>query len=202
VSDVPTQEAFDLGDDGALGGMTRLAEVSDDGLYRYRLTRTWGTGPRMLYVMLNPSIADDTIDDPTVVRCIGFARREGCAGIEIVNLFAYRTPEPAVLGQARRDGVDVVGPLNDSVIATVADSTRTSGAPIVFAFGNRPTNIPRVEYHDRIRGVAHIVGPGQCFGYTSGRTLRGARYPRHPLMLERERQLRSWDPVSLGDLLP
>jgi hypothetical protein len=53
------------------------AVVSECGLYSYSLTRRWAHGPKALFVMLNPSTADAMVDDPTIRRCIGFARRQG-----------------------------------------------------------------------------------------------------------------------------
>lgn len=77
----------------------RGAVISDDGRYRYRLWRTWAPElPRMAWIMLNPSTADAEVDDPTIRRCVGFAKREGCGGIEVVNLYAYRSTDPSVLG--------------------------------------------------------------------------------------------------------
>ncbi len=63
------------------------AEISPCGRYRYRLGRAWGPAPRtMMFVMLNPSTADAYEDDPTIRRCVSFAKREGCTGIDVVNL--------------------------------------------------------------------------------------------------------------------
>ena len=58
--------------------MDRAADLSPCGLYRFTLTRTWGApGARVVFVMLNPSTADASVDDPTTTRCIGFARELG-----------------------------------------------------------------------------------------------------------------------------
>ncbi len=91
---------------------TAGAELSDCERYRYRLSRTWGIGERMAWVMLNPSTADASVDDPTIRRCMSFARREGYNGIEVVNLFAYRSPNPSDLYDSAAAGIDVVGPDN------------------------------------------------------------------------------------------
>ena len=86
------------------------AVLSDDGLYRYQLWRTWDpvNPKRMLFVMLNPSTADAERDDPTIRRCIGFAKREGCGSLEVVNLYALRATKPAHL----LDHPDPEGPDN------------------------------------------------------------------------------------------
>lgn len=57
------------------------ADISPCGAYRYTLWRRWGDGRVLTVIGLNPSTADATQDDPTIRRCIGFARREGCAGL-------------------------------------------------------------------------------------------------------------------------
>ena len=69
----------------------RYANISADGVYRYYLLRLWDGddyGDKCTFIMLNPSTADHMVDDPTIRRCVGFAEREGCTGLEVVNLFA------------------------------------------------------------------------------------------------------------------
>src|ERR1019366_2826583 len=85
------------------------AIISDDGLYRYRLWRIWDDGlPIMVWVCQNPSKADASINDPSIVRMMGFARRERFGGIVVMNVFAYRaTDERELLTIA-----DPVGPAN------------------------------------------------------------------------------------------
>ncbi|QEL16679.1 DUF1643 domain-containing protein [Limnoglobus roseus] len=77
------------------------AIISACGRYRYVLTRQVGPGTRTaVFVMLNPSTADATTDDPTIRRCIGFARRWGCGRLAVLNLFAFRATDPADLKRA------------------------------------------------------------------------------------------------------
>lgn len=67
------------------------AEFSDDGRFRFKLWRRWNTGAAgriVCFVMLNPSQADGVVDDATIRRCIGFAKRWGYDGIDVVNLLA------------------------------------------------------------------------------------------------------------------
>ncbi len=91
--------------------------------YRYTLSRTWdtltGVGT-VVFVMLNPSTADEHVDDPTIRRCISFAKAAGFAGLYVVNLFAWRATKPADLWAAD----DPVGRWNRQ--ASLAHLTRLS----------------------------------------------------------------------------
>lgn len=100
----------------------RVSGARIDGAYRYRLWREWGDPlDRAVFIMLNPSSADAEDDDPTIRRCLGFAMAIGCGALDVVNLFAYRTPDPDVLLDAWSHNADIVGPENDAHIgATVA----------------------------------------------------------------------------------
>ena len=74
------------------------AVISKCSKYRYSLSRQWNKEKeKVLFIMLNPSKADDKIDDPTVRRCISFAKNWGFGGLMIGNLFAYRTTYPKEL---------------------------------------------------------------------------------------------------------
>src|SRR3954454_15761859 len=85
------------------------AVISACGRYRYLLSRQVGPGLRTAtFIMLNPSTADATNDDPTIRRCIGFARQWGCGRLAVLNLFAVRATDPAEMKRAD----DPVGPEN------------------------------------------------------------------------------------------
>lgn len=95
--------------------MSGGAILSQCGTYRYTLERTWAPlmpPLTMVYLLLNPSTADAMEDDPTIRRCIGFAQREGCTGLRVLNLFALRSKAPALL----LTHSDPVGPENDTYI--------------------------------------------------------------------------------------
>ena len=78
--------------------VTSSAFISECGQYRYELRRTWDESkPKVMFIMLNPSTADADIDDPTIRRCIAFAKSWNYGGILVGNLFAYRATEPKTL---------------------------------------------------------------------------------------------------------
>lgn len=74
------------------------AIFSMDRRYRYVLSRQWGdTGRTIAFIGLNPSTADEKQDDPTIRRCIGYAKDWGFGGLRMLNLFAFRATDPAVM---------------------------------------------------------------------------------------------------------
>jgi hypothetical protein len=93
------------------------ATFSPDRFYRYSLFRIWNEScPRLTYVLLNPSQADEVKDDPTIKRCVARAINGGFGGIEVVNLFAMRSTYPYSLSTAP----DPIGPDNDGAIVHAA----------------------------------------------------------------------------------
>lgn len=146
------------------------AYLSADRVYRYSLMRDvaplTGVGS-VAFVGLNPSTADETQDDPTIRRCIRFARDWGYAQLLMLNLYAFRATDPVHLWRARRDGVDVVGPENLETVARVAGGCDL----VVCAWG--ACQAPAAEEH--IERVLALLPDPHCIGLTKG----GA--PRHPL---------------------
>ncbi len=66
--------------------------------YRYWLRRSWDTTlPQCAFIGLNPSTADADTDDPTLRRCVDFAKQWGCGSLLLVNLFALRATDPRAL---------------------------------------------------------------------------------------------------------
>ncbi len=89
------------------GDAASTALYSDCETYRYQLTRVWNApGPRVLFVMLNPSTATEAQNDPTVERCERRARALGFGAFQVVNIFAFRATDPRVM----RAASDPVGP--------------------------------------------------------------------------------------------
>ena len=96
------------------------AVLDDERIYRYSLWRRWHAdcypSEMCAFVGLNPSTADETEDDPTIRRCIGFAKAWGFGGLVMLNIFALRSTDPKGL----RAVSDPVGPLNDEALNRVS----------------------------------------------------------------------------------
>ena len=74
------------------------ALFSEDRIYRYALWRTWDDSlPKVLFIGLNPSTADEVQDDPTIRRCIRYAQDWGYGGYIMGNIFGYRSTDPKKL---------------------------------------------------------------------------------------------------------
>lgn len=66
--------------------------------YRYTLYREWAPGDKVvMFIGLNPSTADEVNNDPTVRRCINYAKQWGYTGMYMTNIFAYRATDPNVM---------------------------------------------------------------------------------------------------------
>lgn len=124
--------------------------------------------PRCTFVLLNPSSADERRDDPTVRRCLRFARDLGFGSLAVVNLFALRAMDPRTLIDAK----DPIGPGNDGAIA---DAARAADA-IVLGWGAWGSVFAR-----RTADVRALLVPVESRLRVFGYTRRGE--PRHPLYL-------------------
>jgi hypothetical protein len=157
------------------------AVFSADRVYRYALTRTWTDGPLAVFLMLNPSKADAFRLDPTVTRCIGFARAWSCGGLVVLNAFGLRSTDPRAL-----DGhPDPVGPDNDEVIRR--HLATAAGGPVVAAWG--ADRSIRVHGRDAVLcgHVRAVTGQAPaCLGTTK----TGA--PRHPLYVRGDVRPTAW----------
>lgn len=189
----------------AVGYLNAGANISPCGKYRYRLWREWRLHPlpaqwdmwteddgtpvvdgadkqlgephTCLFVMLNPSTADGEMDDPTIRRCVGFAKSWGYDRMEVVNLFAYRATKPIELLALGHDD-DPVGPLNINAIRTAMDQQVNR---IVCAWGANGSHLGQDEtvlgwiedYADLFDHEIEIVALG----------LTAEGHPRHPLYL-------------------
>lgn len=159
------------------------AIISPDDLYRYSLWRAWGAGKSLRFVMLNPSTADASLDDPTIRRCMGFARREGYDGLTVLNLYAYRSTDPKALLTC----ADAVGPDNDRHLTAHLMEAAAVRQPVVAAWGAN-------AHPDRVGRVLSLWPDvdWRCLGTTK----QGA--PRHPLYVRGDQPLISFDAQRKG----
>ena len=154
--------------DALIGDRSKSAFFSKDRRYRYLLRRRIGDSEkRVLFVMLNPSKADETRNDATIRRCIGFARDWGYGLLDVVNLFALMSTYPKALLKAD----DPVGPGNDAAIRAALEVAAT----VVLAWGNHG-----LDHEGRAAAVIEMARKA-ARPYSLGLTKRGA--PRHPLRL-------------------
>lgn len=118
--------------------MKTAAKFSDDRIYRWWLTREWGTGPWACFCGLNPSTANETDSDPTITREINYAKSWEHGGLLKINLYAYCSTDPKKMWAARKAGIDIVGiqhnSLDDLVHLIVNDFPQVSR--VVAAWGN------------------------------------------------------------------
>lgn len=99
--------------------------------YRYMLTREWDEhGDKICWVMLNPSTADETLDDPTIRRVRSFSQREGYGSLVVVNLYAMRATDPKGLIGSVVDNVGHVTTLTCGGRWTQATAPCSHGVPV------------------------------------------------------------------------
>ena len=145
--------------------MIKSAVIDATGKYRYELIRAWAEGPQLGWIMLNPSTADASQDDPTIRRCISFSRAWGFGSLRVVNLFAYRNTYPADLWRLPKD--QRIGEENDDAIRRA----RRACEHLVAAWGAFPQASDRVTQMIQSCRLQRLW----CLGETKD------RHPRHPL---------------------
>lgn len=142
------------------------ATIDPSGTYRYSLWRKWDEDnlTMLRWVLLNPSTADAEQDDPTIRRCIGYAKSWGFGGMVVLNLFALRATDPKELKRTMRDPI---GPDNDKWIDDVMlkGTFAVAGWGAGGALGGRGAAMHRLYPEMR------------CLGLTKD------GHPRHPLYL-------------------
>ena len=162
-------------------GIARTAIFDQTGQYRYRLGRRWQPqGEDVAFVMLNPSRADHTKDDPTLRACIQFAQRWGYASLSVVNLFGYRTPHPRELKKSQ----DPIGPENDTYVLQAAETAKT----VVLAWGNEGGLLGR-----GLAMLSQLVAYAPKLHYLQ---LNQSGQPRHPLYIPRTTGLKKFQHFS------
>lgn len=143
-------------------------------MYRYTLTRGECVNP-LVFIMLNPSTADHTDDDPTIRRCIGFAEANDYDGIIVINLYALRSTDPQALWASQ----DPVGVLNNVYLYEIADRAKH----VVCAWGKNAKS-------DRVKQVVKILESRdiilKCLGVNKDNS------PKHPLYLAKNSKIIEW----------
>lgn len=165
-----------------MDNMTGTAEFDETECYRFVLTRKWGADKFACFIGMNPSTATAEVNDPTVRRCIGFARDWGYGGLLMLNLFAYRTPSIPELFKARLRGQDIVGDWRNSLTA-LAGYIRTYNAGIVIA----AWGIHAKDRGFRALRMLDTDKPLHVLGWNADHS------PKHPLYLRGDLQ-----PVSIA----
>lgn len=153
--------------------------------YRYRLTRVWDpSSANICWVMLNPSTADATEDDPTIRRLIGFSKAWNFGSLTVVNLYAWRATQPQDLRAAQRHAeANIVGPANNQHIG---DAARSSNC-LVAAWGANILSLDGgLARASEVMGFFQSIRPVKCLGQTTDHT------PKHPLYLPGDTTLETY----------
>lgn len=146
------------------------AIFSPCGAYRYALWRLWDHQKSfIMFVGLNPSLADADSDDPTIRRVKRFAREWGYGGVYVLNLFAYVTPYPQLLFQASHP----IGHLNDHYLRFFGGACDE----IVFCWGSSDTR-------GRSEKVMRMFPRARCIQKNKNGS------PRHPLYIAAKENLK------------
>ncbi len=156
---------------------TAGAVLSADRVHRYALYRSLDNEPwsavlnargvarcTVLFVMLNPSTADEWDNDPTILKCIKYASAWGYDRLAVGNVYAYRETDSKKLPKLRAQGIDLVGPDNDEhlrILSLLADRT-------ICGWGNHG-----LERTEAVRQI--LQGRVECF------KINGNGTPVHPL---------------------
>jgi len=147
--------------------------------YRYRLSRTWSRGPRVLFIMMNPSTADPLVDDPTVAKCRRFAVKWGYGSMNVGNTFAYRATDQRELTQV----ADPIGPENDRHLLAMARASEL----VIFAYGKPKTRVLKAR---GLEVALMLKAKAEIKPYILRLTLDGT--PSHPLYLPEALKPKPW----------
>lgn len=145
------------------------ADFSPCRTWRYRLHRRWARGPVVGFILLNPSTADETADDPTIRRCIGYAKAWGYGALTLGNLFAFRATDPRDM----RAAPDPIGPDNDAWLERIA--SEVGMGHLVCGWGTHGAFMGRGE-----AVIAHLLSTGH---FPKALKLTSDGQPGHPLYL-------------------
>ena len=141
------------------------AIFSEDRTHRYALIREWDLNkPSLMIVALNPSSADEKTDDPTIRRCIGFAKKWGFGKLIVTNLFSFRTSSPKNLFNSKNP----IGNKNDFWLKKLSKEVDM----VVLAYGNHG------KFNNRHNEILKIIKNPHCIKKAK------TGMPMHPLYLK------------------
>jgi len=144
---------------------TKGAIFSDERTRRYMLFRIWdNTKPKVAFIGLNPSTANETEPDPTITRVCNFANSWGYGGVYMLNLFSIISPKPAIL----KKHPDPIGHLNDSIIKQYTNESET----VIFAWG---------DFQEAKERAETII---KMFPSAKALIINKSGSPRHPLYVK------------------
>ncbi|EOW9103982.1 DUF1643 domain-containing protein, partial [Vibrio cholerae] len=153
--------------------MKNTAELSKCRKHRYALWRTWDSDkPFAMFIGLNPSTADEKNDDPTLRRCINFAKSWGYGGVCMANLFAFRATEPTHM-KAQDDPIGIEN--NDWLLRLASNA-----GIVIAAWGNNGS------HQNRSKEVASLI---EDLHYLK---LNKSGEPAHPLYLSAKLAPQKW----------
>lgn len=164
-------------------GVKKSAILSKDRKYRYYLLRSWDPSKTMLvFVGLNPSVADENEDDATVRWLKGYAHEHGYGSVAIVNLFAFRATDPSEMLAARFPIQEPDTSNNDHAILTACTTTKCI---VVCGWGRHGSYLSRDRVALRLFHQ-HAIKPHALAFNKDGS-------PHHPLRLSHKAR-----PVEMG----
>ena len=138
--------------------------------YRYSLSRIWDKKKKLvLFIGLNPSTANEEVDDPTIRRCVNYVQNWGYGGLIMVNLFAYRVMLPSGLKKVKYP----IGEDNDKYIMTLSKKADIT----IAAWGNNG------NLYGRDKQVFDLIPNLMCL------KLNKSGQPAHPLYLKKNIKL-------------
>lgn len=151
-------------------GENRAAVFSPCRKWRYHLQHIWDESqPNLIWMMLNPSTADELKNDPTVERCEQRARMWGFGGVEVFNIFGYRATDPADM----KAYIDPVGPDNDDWMIDFAKKSQNTKA--IIGWGEHG------KHRGRGEAVLNIIK--QHDGRVNALKINASGHPKHPLYI-------------------
>lgn len=132
----------------------------------------------MVFVMINPSTADEKDNDRTIEKCIKIAENNQCTDVYVVNLFPLRTKDVKEVDHYMKNtAASDVRPFADENDRHIEEVLGMLNAEIVVAWGayNKidSTKILAINFFKKHRGYQF-----KCLGVNKDGS------PKHPLFLK------------------